>query len=46
VDIDARSDADVELTRSLPFDDASVHAIFCEEVIEHLELSASNGSVF
>ena len=40
VDIDARSDAYVELTRPLPFDDASVHAVFCEEVIEHLERPA------
>lgn len=42
VDIDARADAYVDLTRPLPFPDQSVDGIFCEEVIEHLDRSAGS----
>jgi predicted SAM-dependent methyltransferase len=38
VDIDPRADAYVDITKPLPFRDASVDAIFCEEVIEHIDL--------
>lgn len=37
VDIDARADAYVDVTTPLPFANASVDAIFCEEVIEHVD---------
>jgi predicted SAM-dependent methyltransferase len=40
VDIDARADAYVDVTRPLPFPEWSVGAIFCEEVIEHVDLPA------
>jgi predicted SAM-dependent methyltransferase len=39
VDIDPRADAYVDVTSQLPFEDASIDAIFCEEVIEHVDLS-------
>ena len=38
VDIDPRADAYVDITKPLPFADASVEAIFCEEVIEHVDI--------
>ncbi len=40
VDIDPRSDVYVDLSKKLPFPDASVDAIFCEEAIEHISLEA------
>jgi predicted SAM-dependent methyltransferase len=40
VDIDARADAYVDVTRPLPMPECSVAAIFCEEVIEHVDLPA------
>lgn len=36
VDIDPRADAYVDVTKPLPFEDESVDAILCEEVIEHV----------
>jgi predicted SAM-dependent methyltransferase len=39
VDIDARADAYVDLTRPLPFPDECLDAIFCEEAIEHVDLA-------
>jgi predicted SAM-dependent methyltransferase len=38
VDINPRADAYVDVTKKLPFDDNSIDAIFCEEVIEHIQL--------
>ncbi|MGB5962078.1 MAG: methyltransferase domain-containing protein [Coleofasciculaceae cyanobacterium] len=38
VDIDPRADAYVDITKNLPFTDSSVDAIFCEEVLEHVDL--------
>jgi predicted SAM-dependent methyltransferase len=38
VDIDPRADAYVDITKKLPFDDSSIDLIFCEEVIEHVDL--------
>ena len=40
VDINVRADAYVDVTRPLPLRDESVGAIFCEEVIEHVDLPA------
>ncbi|MCK5850531.1 MAG: methyltransferase domain-containing protein [Kiritimatiellae bacterium] len=36
VDIDPRADAYTDIRARLPFPDASVESVFCEEVIEHL----------
>lgn len=36
VDVDPRADSYVDITQPLPFDDESIDAIFCEEVIEHV----------
>jgi predicted SAM-dependent methyltransferase len=38
VDISPRADAYVDVTKRLPFTDNSIDAIFCEEVIEHIDL--------
>ncbi|NEO96283.1 MAG: methyltransferase domain-containing protein [Moorea sp. SIO3G5] len=38
VDIDPRADTYVDITKKLPFDNASIDAIFCEEVLEHVDL--------
>jgi predicted SAM-dependent methyltransferase len=40
VDVDARADAYVNIMRPLPFPNASLDGIFCEEVIEHIPLDA------
>ena len=40
VDVTPRADAYVDITRKLPFPDSSVDAIFCEEVIEHIDSHA------
>lgn len=37
VDIDPRADVYVDITQSLPFSGDSIDAVFCEEVIEHIE---------
>ena len=39
VDISPRADAYVDISKQLPFADCSIDAIFCEEVIEHLDIS-------
>jgi predicted SAM-dependent methyltransferase len=38
VDIAPRADAYVDITKKLPFNDSSIDFIFCEEVIEHVDL--------
>jgi predicted SAM-dependent methyltransferase len=40
VDVDARADAYVDVTRPLPFPDECFDAVFCEEVIEHIDRAA------
>lgn len=40
VDVLPRADAYVDITKRLPFNDASIDAIFCEEVIEHVGLDS------
>jgi predicted SAM-dependent methyltransferase len=37
-DIDPRADVYIDVTKKLPFDDNSIDAIFCEEIIEHIDL--------
>jgi predicted SAM-dependent methyltransferase len=37
-DIDPRADVYIDVTKQLPFDDNSIDAIFCEEIIEHIDL--------
>jgi predicted SAM-dependent methyltransferase len=42
VDISPRADAYVDIYKKLPFADDSIEAIFCEEVIEHVELNVGD----
>ena len=41
VDISARADVYVDITRPLPFHDDSLDGVFCEEVIEHVPFPAA-----
>jgi len=43
VDTDPRADAYVDATTPLPFPDSSLDAIFCEEVLEHVDERSASG---